>query len=249
MDSSFGVPGVSAPASAWQQIQHLDDAERRDRLAADQALLDALRQAGFAGPDWEFVVGVLAEYGLAVIRSWIKKGLIESKCAEKKVKCPEVPDWVREDREAPGDIATETVAVAIVAYRDDVLVKGIWDPAKGASLKTFFINQCLFKFANAFRAWEKEHAHRSQELAVADFAWIDQGSVTTVEDDVLRTLAATMILNGASNARAARVLAMDACGYANADIAADIGVSVESVKSILKRERAKAATTKDRGAS
>lgn len=61
MDSSFGVPGLSSPVNAWQQIHELDDAERQDRLAADQALVDALRQADFVGRDWDFVVEVLAE--------------------------------------------------------------------------------------------------------------------------------------------------------------------------------------------
>ncbi|HNP55746.1 MAG TPA: hypothetical protein PK331_00975 [Gordonia sp. (in: high G+C Gram-positive bacteria)] len=250
MKPSFGTPRLSNAANAWQQLHHLDDRERQDRLAADRNLLAALQRANFTGPDWTFVERVLAEYGVAVIASWIRKGTIASKCAEKNVRCPDIPDWVRADKDSPDDIATETVAVAIVAYRDNVLAKGIWDPTKGASLKTFFINQCLFKFANAYRFWKKGQPDPNTELVTDDLEILDSGAVTSVEDDVIRSQAATMILQGASNPRAARVLAMAACGYSNAAIAADLGVSVNAVKGILKRERASAVRNNpQRGAS
>ena len=85
---SFGTPRLSNAANAWQQLHHLDDRERQDRLAADRNLPGALQRANFTGPDWTFVERVLAEYGVAVIASWIRKGTIASKCAEKERTVP-----------------------------------------------------------------------------------------------------------------------------------------------------------------
>lgn len=239
MRSLPGSPEPPRAVDVWLQHEHLDHYERTARLTADRQLLEALHDANFKGPDWDFVEGVLAQYGLAVINGWLRRGLIAAKCAEKRVRCPVIPLWVRDDSQAVEDIASETVAVAIVRFRDEVLAKGIWDPARGASLTTFFINQCLFRFANAFRTWEKGAIDRAVEVTTDDASFLDGDTLTYVEDDVIRSLTAEQVLRGATNERAARALAMDSTGFTNAEIAVDLGVTVQAVKSILKRERAK----------
>lgn len=62
-------------------------------------------------------------------------------------------DWSTEDRD---ELALETVAVAIRSFHDYALVKGEWNPDAGASLKTYFVGNCVLEFPNVFRAWERE---------------------------------------------------------------------------------------------
>lgn len=222
----------------WLQHEHLPGSERLDRLAGDADLVEHLRRQGFQGQDWDFFVNELAKYGIAVVGGWMRRGVMAAKCAEKKIRVPSLPDWIRSDNEAVEDIATETVAEALNHFRDDVLIPGVWDPAKGAALRTFFVGQCMKRYANVARRWLRHDAKPRDELATDDAEVLDAGVHTGVEDDAIRTVTALRILEGVSSERAARALAMDACGYSNAEIAADLGTTLDAASSLLKRARA-----------
>lgn len=225
----------------WLRSEHLSKEERLERLANDADLVADLRADGFTGQDWEFFANELARYGVAVISGWMRRGIITSKCAEKRIKVKSLPDSVRGDVSAVQAIAGETVAVALDHFREEVLIPGAWNSAKGASLRTFFIGQCLRRYGNILQSW------LNHELPVGyfddpegEFDTIEAGRrLNTVEDDAIRTVAAQVVLRGASSTRAARALAMDACQYSNAEIASDLGMTVSAVQSLLKRERAR----------
>lgn len=223
----------------WLRNELLSPEERLDRLAGDADLERALRSRGFDGEDWDFVVDMFAEYGVAVIGGWLRRGLMVARCAEKKIKAPALPDHVRRDEEAVYDIATETVAESIVTFRDHVLVPGRWDPAKGASLRTFFIGQCMLRYPNIARRFLTQYQNRAPILGEQQtlYAALDTGAITGVEDDAIRTVTVQNILKGVTHPRAARALAMDACGYSNTEIATDLGISRDAASSLLKRAR------------
>jgi hypothetical protein len=223
---------------AWLRYEHLPPVERAERLAGDAELVQDLRRQGFRGEDWDFFVNELARYGMAVVSGWMRSGLMAAKCAEKKIAVPALPDRVPDDADAVDEIATETVAEAIVHFRDDVLVPGVWDPAKGAALKTFFIGQCMKRYANVARRWLHHDLRPRQEVVTDEQAVLDTGRVTGVEDDVLRSLMAQRVLEGVDNPRAGRALAMDALGYSNAEIATDLGTTLDGASSLIKRTRA-----------
>jgi hypothetical protein len=222
----------------WLRHEHLPPAERADRLAGDAELVRHLKRQEFQGEDWEFFVNELARYGLAVVSGWMRSGLMAAKCAEKKIAVPALPDVVRDDSDAIDEIATETVAEAIIHFRDDVLVPGIWDPAKGAALKTFFIGQCMKRYANVARRWLNHDLRPSHEVMTDEGAVLDTGRVVGVEDDVLQSLTAQRILEGVRSPRAARALVMDALGYSNAEIARDLGTTLDGASSLIRRTRA-----------
>lgn len=121
-------------------------------LTADRELLDRLMWEGYAGPDYERFADRLARYGYAVVNAWCLKGLIFSRCADKGWTLPRAritPDDATE-------LAAETVTIALVKFRETVLIPRKWDPAKGASLNTFFVGQCLLRFLNVYRRWHRE---------------------------------------------------------------------------------------------
>jgi hypothetical protein len=231
--------GGGRAVKVWLRNEHLSPAERLDRLAGDAELVATLRAAGFAGQDWDFFVEELARYGIAVISGWLRAGVMQAKCAEKRIRVPALPETARRDVETLNEIALETVAEALNHFRDDVLVPGVWDPNRGAALKTFFVGQCMKRYANVVRRAIKHDLTRAEEIPTGDFAALDIGRVTGVEDDVIRTITAQNILRGAGDERAARALALDACGFSNAEIAADLNTTLDGSSSLIKRARAR----------
>lgn len=128
------------------------EAHRLAELTADRDLVDRLMWAGYAGRDYERFADRLARYGYAVIHAWCLKGLIFSRCADKGWTLPRA----RITPDDAAELAAETVAIALVKFRETVLIPRKWDPAKGASLNTFFVGQCLLRFLNVYRCWHRE---------------------------------------------------------------------------------------------
>lgn len=221
----------------WLHSDHRPYDERLSRLLGDERLLGDLVAAGFTGPDWDFVQEQLLRYGLTVISSWIRSGQIVAKCAEKRVRARSPRPLARESDTAE-EIALDVISVGAVKFRDDVLLPGKYDPKKGASLSTFFIGQCLFQYDNAMAKWETHEMPIPRIADVeAELKVIDAERTVGVEDDAIRTVMVQMILEGASNDIAARVLAMSALRYPVEEIAISVGKSLDSVRSILKREK------------
>jgi hypothetical protein len=147
--------GLQLPANGLEAFERSRAAEHLARLEADAELATQLMLSGYQGRDWEKFAQALAEYGVQVIGAWIggRERLIFVKCAKKGIGALVPVDY--DEDEARG-LANETVVRAIVAFRTKVLVPGRWRPAKGASLKTFFVGQCLFQFPNVYRKWQRE---------------------------------------------------------------------------------------------
>lgn len=146
------------------------------RLIADEELLLKLQLHGFTGRPWERFAHEMARYGIGVISSWIRRGVIYGKVKALTGFGLERRDgWP--DAELCGDIATDTVIVALDYFRERVLRAGRWDASKGASLGTFFIGQCLYRFANAYtkalRAEIKRHEHREIPDDYMPDEWFD----------------------------------------------------------------------------
>lgn len=224
----------------WLKAEHLSHEERIERLAADADLIADLRAGGFEGDDWGFFANELARYGLAVIQGWMRRGLMASKCAEKRIAVPALPRPVQHDEDAITAIAGETVAEALDRFRDEVLIPDKGDPNKGASLRTYFVGQCMMRYANVLRRWlNNDMPQNTGDPLLDEFEVLADRRLRGVEDDAIRAVAARLILRGASSERAARALALSACRYTNAEIAADLGTTVDATSGLLKRERAR----------
>lgn len=138
--------------------------ERFERLGGDEELLFRLQLRGFLGKDWERAASEFAIYGLVVLRSWLRNQLIFIK-VRKRTGTPLVhpPDgWLNDPDVRESAVATITRAVS--KYRD-VLMEGKWRSDGGASLRTYFIGQCLFQILNVFRDAAKiERERREREV-------------------------------------------------------------------------------------
>jgi len=125
--------------------------------AADEALIEALREVNFQGNGWERLAKELARYGLPIVSSWISSLRRFARCADKSVDCPGPPHNIHKlcDNWA-SKMANEIIARALNKFRDKLLRPGQWPPTGGASLNVMFITQCILQFPNVYRHWQVE---------------------------------------------------------------------------------------------
>ena len=212
---------------------------REARLAADADLLTQVMFEGFQGPAWDRMAQRLVAYGLVVVKSWLRRGVIFDRCAAKGWGIRNAQPGGIPDEDDVAGLAHETVWRAVLAYRDNVLIPGRWDPRKGANLTTYFIGQCLFQFPNVYKRWWRERKH--QEVP-------DQGTFEQLDrtnkpiGPVTGLITHSRIRKGLEHADNTdrEILGWYAGGYTYEEIAELTGVKVGTIKSRIHRLRKKA---------
>lgn len=217
----------------------LPEDDRLDRLLGDRDLLLRLQLSGYADAAWQPVATEFARYGLGILRGWLYTGAIFGQVYAKtrnRLRPPDGP--LCED--ARETLATDTVIAALRVFRERILKQNRWDPARGASLKTFFIGQCCFQFANAYRKWERAERRwnlSSSEVA-RDYAERDRTGTPGVDEQVIRRAAAADALRSLSTETARAALRLTALGYSQAEIAEQLEVAdAKSVENLLNYQR------------
>jgi DNA-directed RNA polymerase specialized sigma24 family protein len=167
---SSGDSPLQLAASELVRFDASRAAEHLARLEGDAELNTQLMLNGYAGPLWDRLANALAEYGIQVIGAWIcgRKRTIFQQCRAKGVGSLVPSEYTAEEG---FELALETVAKAIVTFRDNVLKPGKWKPARGATLKTFFIGQCVYQFPNIYRRWQTAEDNErllAQQMRAAD---------------------------------------------------------------------------------
>lgn len=216
-----------------------------DRLLGDRRVVAMLRAQSFEGSLWDDFANVLASYGYAVIRAWIRDGKIYAKCREKGVKSdltpldPSEPNF----RQIVEELAYDTVGEAIARFRDRVLIRGKWNsdkpgPRGAASLRTYFIGQALFTFGDIYREWRRDYTRQPASSDPVEIYERKGGEHAhdDPEKQVLDQDAFGRLLEGETE-RAKTVLTYRAWGYRNRDIAAELGTSEKAVEEIVARVR------------
>lgn len=248
--SSDGIPTLDEWATnlAWLADADRDRAEEKfDRLAGDRDLAAALRASEYQGRNYDLFAKEIAKYGWAVIRGWIYKGQIHSEVKRKGFGALEPeprPGAMTEDAES---LADETVVLALTAFRDKVLIPGKWDPAKGASLRTFFVGQCLLQFSNVYKRWRREElrSYAEPQAPPAPANWTDDfedGPSTPLAPDASEAAYVKDELRRAfgkitdERVRLAFYLSVTH-GYTHAEIGRKLGMSEKAVESALARAR------------
>ncbi len=225
----------------WKHVQGLSPEDQIDRLAGDAELVETLAEAHWAGEEWDFVAQILAEYGLSVIGAWIRQGKINAKCSEKNIKLVRLPEWVWTSRVDCDELTNLIVATSIRQFQTVILPRGLWKPAKGAALSTYFIGQCLIQYPNAAQAWLVGRSPGGVEAIPVDDAdmadLVPAGQASDREDEVLTALLADALLSGAKTDRGRRALEMKYFGYSQKEIAEELACTVKAVAQLLDREK------------
>jgi DNA-directed RNA polymerase specialized sigma24 family protein len=219
------------------------EAERLARLEADKELLLQLMVRGYEGEEWTRFARALAEYGVQVIRAWVHSGKIFGECKAHGFGGLPVR---RRSHDDAHELALETVAVSINSYRESVLMPGKWDATKGASLKTFFVGQCLRRFPNVYRRWIADSFDPLSEVGSAPTDNVSARHRPSLAHPIpleapqpssdilteLRRELATLSHDSPRIMEAALV-----AGYEQSEVAKELGLTLRAVEARLHRHR------------
>lgn len=222
-----------------QDLVKFESTAAAERLRADAELVLAVQLAGYVGPVWDAFADALAAYGFQVMIAWIVTGEVYRQCRLKGFGGSDItaPTW-RVERAAAEELALETVAVSVRAFRDQVLPTGRWQAKGGASVKTYFIGQCLIRFPTVFRRWRREQQpHPSFPLTGAELR--PAGASDEPETRAVAKLELQRLLRQTGGHQKQAMLILDAEGFSHPEIAEILEVSTRAVESQLYRHRAK----------
>jgi DNA-directed RNA polymerase specialized sigma24 family protein len=228
---------VARPVPRPWLREYENAAERLDRLLADAKLISHLQWSGFQGADYERFAEELARYGLAVLRSWMFTGVIFERLKEKGYgPLPPLPDsgWDADDRDG---LVHLTIALALRKFREQVLIPRRWDHTKGATLKTFFIGQCLMRFPNFYRSWHLEVTDRTQHRDLDEIDPDEMIDRMDVEHRAVQNDELARGLHQLPDHRTRQVLVLLAQGHQQNEIAERLGTTRKAVEGILSRHR------------
>jgi RNA polymerase sigma factor (sigma-70 family) len=213
---------------------------RRERLAEDADLVTWLALNRFAGADYNRFAYELARYGHAVMMAWVRRGLIFGKCRDRGLGgLEEPPPGAMAQPDVAEELANETVAKSLHYFRENVLMRGQWNPNRGASIKSYFIGQCLIRFPNIYRSWLRTEASIGavlvDELTILDRPASD-GRVTDPADlAVIRQEIDTRLAILPERTRT--IMVLTAAGWSQQEIAAQLGTTVKAVERTLNYYR------------
>lgn len=230
-------PDDSVPDAWLIEAGAPDLADNVDRLAGDVNLVTDLALAGYEGPLWEYFSNELAKYGFAVIASWIGRKLIFDRCTKKGFGGLPALDRPFTEDETIG-LANETVAKALAHFRTDVLMKRKWDHRRGATLRTYFIGQCLIRFPNIYRRWLAAE-NRTRYLTTDDNDFLDDLNEPArgVDAQAVAGVVADQALTSVKNTRVLQAMHLRAQDWTHAEIAELLGVTEKAVERMLANER------------
>lgn len=236
---------AKAAANAGSAPEWLVEFEQRseaaavDRLAADSDLLYRLQVVAFTGPDWDYFVHIIAKYGLQVLYAWIRMGVIVQKCRQRGIVRGLPPGEFagplqHVDAE---DLASDTTSVAINTFRDEVLMKNRWQPDGGASLKTFFIGQALWRYPDVNASWRRQLG-RSPWLVTDPIVLPDSRPADDPENVVVERMMLPVAAEGL-DPNTLKVITMNVAGFSHAEIASELGdgANAKTVENLLYRHK------------
>jgi hypothetical protein len=212
-------------------------ADNVDRMAGDVDLVTDLALQGYAGPLWDYFSNELAKYGFAVIASWIGRGMIFERCKSKGFGgLPAIERPFTDDEN--GELTNETVAKALSHFRTDVLMKRKWDHRRGATLRTYFIGQCLIRFPNIYRRWLAGE-NRNRYLVTEDDDLLDamHGKSTGPEAQAVAGVTSSHAMSTVKRSQVRKVMHLRAEDWTHAEIAELLRVTEKAVERMLANER------------
>ena len=206
------------------------------RLQADVELNRRLVDENFEGPRWDRFVEVLVEFAFPVLTTWIVSGAIRTHVARNARVLLQAPlsPVMQEDAE---DLALETIADALLPFRDRVLRADRWDPARGAALATWWIGYCLLRFPDVYRRWQT--AQRKWKFSLRAAEQLRSLGLGQAPDDPESQLIMheelTQALASVTSELTQRILQLKAQGHRHREISEMLGCSVKSIESRLAR--------------
>ncbi|MFI9623156.1 RNA polymerase sigma factor [[Kitasatospora] papulosa] len=229
------VAGGAPPASAD---------ERGWRLQREAVAVEILRRQDFTGPDFNELASRLLGYARPVLLGWLSSGEIFRQA--RKAGCPVKPFVARPDlsRDDRIEIVHSTLLAGLESFRDNALRAGRWDPAKGASLQTYFVRACVYAFRKVYTDWIRHRVEAEETvsisgqdgdpaLAIPDARAADPCHTAVVRDQIDRALSLL------EDPRLRQALGWRSAGYTQEEAADRTGLTIKALEGRLARARSR----------
>ena len=230
---------------------NLSPAGHHDPDRFDAKMIEAVRAAGRHSDELRLLRDVvLLPQGLGLFNAWYRKGTLFAE-VERQLgfSLPSPPDdWPA----IAAGLIEEAIRSSVEQFFDNAVFgtgSGRWKPDGGASVKTYFVRQCLYTFADLYR---KEHRQRApgeilranvhgddpdaggdtRQLPVHRRA-VDNPESRAVDGDTIRRLRTEM------SDHEADIVWKIAAGQTHREIGQDLGMTADAVRSRLRRLRAR----------
>lgn len=228
------VAGVSGSGSG-----HPPPHQRGRRTEwADWQVYHRILESGLSGPEFATLTEELAKYAYPVVRAWLASGEMFARCAAQGRRLGPVPsDWSRDD---VTELALETVAKALQAFRRSAALGRGWHPDRGAALTTYVTGACVREFPNVYRRWLRERRRWGVVEFPGDLPEQGDRGAGDPQDVVVGRLAAEQLFGNASPITRA-VLWLTTDGRTQAEIAELLGMTRRAVEGVLYRHRRRTA--------
>lgn len=150
---------------------------RRCRERSDRELVNLVgsEQGDVA---WGLLQERLTDYAYAVLSRWGRAGVLRDKADRRAVLgISRVPVGLNLEGQEARDLAIDIIEMALRDFRTSALPT--WDPARGSSVKTYFVTWCLMKLPAAYERWYRREVAplvgRAPVEEIARLADLDPG--------------------------------------------------------------------------
>lgn len=208
---------------------------------ADLATVARLRDADFQGPVYERFINDLYRYAWPVMLDAIRTGSIVSIATGLPPRSipADVRQLLHDSSPEREDLALDSIARAVPKFMAS-LKNGRWDPAKGRSLKSFFIGACAYAFRQEYDLWIV--ARRNRLTAITSLAREDGDRCGLAEDLEARhdyRDAVGLLLEKATqkSAELGAILRCLLAGMTAAEAARELGCTERAIEGRLYRFR------------
>lgn len=205
-----------------------------ERRLADQFVVQAICAEGLHGARHQALEGMLISYAVPVLRKLLADGRIiirARKLGRSQGSVQARLDLTDADRE---ELLRDMIADALPVFNRAVFGDQRWDPWRGASLKTYFVNACILQFPQLNRQRLDQRAARPVSLDI-DTGLAgpapDPATMVALRDEVHRVLAEI------TDRQLREVLILRAAGYTAEDAARQAGLTPKAAEGRLARLR------------
>lgn len=211
------------------------------QYAGDIEVVQRARAAGRGSYEARYLEDTLREVGLGTLINLQRKNLLFTELAKRNIRLAAPrPVFLAHAR----SVYFLSVLGASRRFMNEAVFGGGWSPAMGASLRTFFVNRCLYSFAEEYQRFYREE-RSPHEISVATYLDLEapagsrldrQGPPPNPEDVAVARDEIERLLEGA-NETAATMFFLTAEGYTQKEIAEVLGITAEAVSSAMRRFR------------
>lgn len=212
-----------------------------DHLKAQHELVECWRVDDFLGEEYLAFLETATYDGYKVLSKLVGNGKIfpaaEKLCGTSLVPTAEERRILSNDSDTRDNLVWESLERGSSLFTRRGMRLAKWDPAKGASLETYFINGCVMKFKDVFVTWRKQRERETYDDGTRLTTVAAPGST---EAELIISAVAFEAAIATENSRNQEILRLRYCDdLMYQDIAEKMKLSPHIIRGVLDRFKTK----------